>query len=214
MTIALAPTDLLTTGVAPPHGVVAAVARPRGTPRLVVLVLALAGLALTCWLSVSVLSDPDFVVGSTTPVVDGLTIFAVFFVAALMIERLLEPFTSWLVPADDAKAAAASDRDAATTALVSGGSSATVNTAVEKAAQSAANLAEKKWQRSVTMWAIASAVGMWVASSMHLYFLSTVGIASAARWQEVLATGLIIGAGTKPLHDLTELIAAKKDAAA
>ncbi len=46
---------------------------------------------------------------------------------------------------------------------------------------------------------------------LKLYFLTQVGIASPPRTFEILATGLIIGAGTKPLHDLAALIEKKKE---
>ena len=42
--------------------------------------------------------------------------------------------------------------------------------------------------------------------ALHLYFLRTVGIQQNNRFLEILATGLIIGGGTKPLHDLVTMI--------
>jgi hypothetical protein len=54
---------------------------------------------------------------------------------------------------------------------------------------------------------------MFASAMLNLYFLTLVGIGPSPRWAEVLATGLIIGSGTKPLHDLVAAISAKKDAA-
>jgi hypothetical protein len=84
------------------------------------------------------------------------------------------------------------------------------DTEITEAAQKDANLAERRWHRMIAYWAIASIVGMTISASFKLYLLSTVGIANPLRWQEILATGLVIGAGTKPLHDLTGIISAKK----
>jgi len=49
---------------------------------------------------------------------------------------------------------------------------------------------------------------------MNLYFMNTVGLTVGQRWEEILATGLIVGAGTKPLHDLVNLISSKSAGAA
>jgi hypothetical protein len=50
---------------------------------------------------------------------------------------------------------------------------------------------------------------MLVAAAMKLYLLNTVGITAGTPWEEILATGLIIGAGTKPLHDLVQMMSTK-----
>jgi hypothetical protein len=65
----------------------------------------------------------------------------------------------------------------------------------------------------VIFWAVATVIAMLGSASLHLYFLQAVGISSASRWLEVLATGLIVGAGTKPLHDLTTALTARKEQA-
>jgi hypothetical protein len=154
--------------------------------------------------------------------VAGLTIFAVFFVAAQAIERLLEPIASLLDPkAADALAAASGEATeaaaAATAKLHSGdgkGAAAAITAAQDKldeAADKKAKAATSKANRKVVFWAVASAVAVLAASGMRLYFLRTVGIATPNRALEVLATGLIVGSGTQPLHDLVSLISAKAD---
>jgi hypothetical protein len=107
--------------------------------------------------------------------VEGLTIFAVFFVAAAGIERFLEPVAS-------------------------------IITAV--AGTSVSDLTK------TLFWGFATCIGIVASASLELYLLRQVGIASPPRELDVLATGLIIGAGTKPLHDLTKLIEKKKETAA
>jgi len=203
-----------------PTTVVALTKSPEKGSRWPFVVLAFAALAAVCWALTSFVDDSGFSPGSGNSPVDGMTIFAVFFVSATAIERLLEPVSIWLVPKDDAKKEADESKGKAKVAVAQAQGKAsdsaqaiTAKDSIGDAAQKKANLAEKEWQRSVVMWTIASIVGMAVAASFKLYFLGTVGIAYASRWQEILATGLIIGAGTKHLHDLTELLGAKKEAA-
>ncbi len=222
--------------------------------------------------------------------VEGLTIFAVFFVAALTIERLLEPLSNAILhkaekqqQVDEAKTDAgqailklANDRKdyrrlvalgddfkagridtdqlhreladltayddqqvlkTAREAISQGGqkSSAATDTAinaalqralytaeeptaddatakVKRAAERAEELSVRELLRTTTFWVIATCLGMVVAAVMKLYFLNTVGITAGAAWEEILATGLIIGAGTKPLHDLVQMMSAKSGA--
>jgi hypothetical protein len=80
-----------------------------------------------------------------------------------------------------------------------------------KAAAAVAAYEDRDYIRTVIFWAVATIVAMLGSASLHLYFLHAVGISSASRWLEVLATGLIIGAGTKPLHDLTTALSARKE---
>jgi hypothetical protein len=72
--------------------------------------------------------------------------------------------------------------------------------------------------RAVLMWAAASVLAMLVCASLGIFLLRSVGTASPARTTEaspapapakdpnrvldLLVTGLVVGAGTKPLHDL------------
>ena len=220
---------------------------------------------------------------------DGLTIFAVFFVAALTIERLLEPLSNAMLPkadkkrqADDAEAEAGQEMlqlgaarndyrrlvaiceacqageidaeqarqelsglgaygdsqvlEAAAKALdkanIDGPSAfaaakaelkrvvhsaveppaAEANKKIQTAAESAEELSVRELLRTTIFWVIATCLGMVIAALMKLYFLNTVGITAGSAWEEILATGLIIGAGTKPLHDLVQMISAKSAA--
>ncbi|QII09244.1 hypothetical protein BH93_27100 (plasmid) [Rhodococcoides fascians A25f] len=228
---------------------------------------ALVAVAAACWATTEWFAKEDIgtLLGTAAgKPVEGLTIFAVFFVAALGIERLLEPISRAIVaPAKEAKqvqakaaartwqhaidgvaitqerwamavravdhatVTAANDptNNALETAAANAVSKANdaakkVNTATEMAntkADPAAEAAAKEKTASfggaVLFWTLATIISMFAAAKLNLYFLHTVGISSGAVWVEVLATGLIIGAGTKPLHDVVELISKKKDAA-
>jgi hypothetical protein len=180
-------------------------------------------IALVSFLVLTFVDDPGFTARARPPApVEGLTIFAVFFVGALAVERLLEPIAGILLPKAEKsaeveeKASTAAGKIAHAANAPSAGldSVATndANEAVRAAAKAKSELTDLVWARTVVYWALASGVGIFVSAAMKLYLLRTVGIGDADRWLEVLATGLIIGAGTKPLHDLTKLITAQKEA--
>jgi NADPH:quinone reductase-like Zn-dependent oxidoreductase len=164
--------------------------------------------------------------------VEGLTIFAVFFVAASAIERLIEPLTLFYgqdKKADlDAKAAKAKETveaayvaqaaylsadDAGKTVAKSKFDEAksVAQNALVQAATAKAGANKITGNRAVVVWGAASAIGILGASMLKLYLLKQVGIASPPRPMELLATGLIIGAGTKPMHDLVKLIEKRKE---
>jgi hypothetical protein len=237
--------------------------RRYGTAAVAILLVAVVCSVATRWVP-----HPAVEIGSVRPV-DGLTIFAAFFVTALAIERLVEPLSNALLPkaqltknaheamkqarsttveyldraaeqsgADErnsdlkvevppreaATQAAAgvtkraqrddgNDRPPVTTASTAPSKSeadpAEANAAIQDAAAAVEALNVRQLQRATVFWAIATCLGMLVAAAMNLYFMNTVGITIGQRWEEILATGLIIGGGTKPLHDLVKLISSK-----
>lgn len=181
-------------------------------------------------IAVLVFKDGNYKTATPRPIPEGLTIFAIFFVAAQGIERLLEPIASLFTSAeDDLKAAEKQVEDAKKAAGAEqiqnlrnmlGGQPTTEDAKkvelqheLDGAATKVAALRRSKNDRKVVFWALASSVAIVASASMQLYLLRTVGISSAPRYHEVLATGLIVGAGTKPLHDLVTLISAKADSA-
>jgi hypothetical protein len=180
---------------------------------------AIAAVVGTSALAVRLWRDPGFSAGRHPGgPVEGLTIFAVFFVAASALERLLEPLASLV--GNRPRQEASAQRDAAQKKVDLAGAvagdlhlRAEAETAVQQAAAAQAASEVATANRKVLFWALASILGIAAAASMKLYLLTTTGIAAPSRWMEVLATGLIVGAGTKPLHDLVELISAKKDLA-
>jgi hypothetical protein len=193
-------------------------------PRLVTVLASLVAIGLITWAGNGLLDDPDYGKVVTRTVPNGLTIFAVFFVMAQGIERLLEPVSMWLAPSgkpelkeqeekvEKAKTEAA---DAQHESLVTGDTTAltqkkeALQNQLDAAASKADTVEQWRLDRKVIFWAVASGVAVVVSAAMNVYLLRTVGISSAPRWMEILATGLIIGAGTKPLHDLVTLISAK-----
>lgn len=146
--------------------------------------------------------DPDLT--ASVEVAEGLGLFALFYIYAQTIERLLEPLSKFVLPT--AKEALLLDqlvRDAKNHP----DSVPKANAAAE--AQAALN--RKRANRTSVFWAIATGLGFLAAAGMKAYFLKAVGVQDPQPWQEILVTGAVIGAGTKPLHDLITRIEKKKE---
>lgn len=205
------------------------------TPNPLAILLAFAIVGVAWWVGTNVIHDPDFAPDAVVRApVQGLTIFAVFFVAASAIERLIEPLTLFYgqdkkadLEAKSAAAAAAVDAAYGAQAAYLGSDDAgkaaakskfdaakdEAKTALDAAAEAKGGSDKITGNRAVVVWAGASAIGILAASMLKLYLLKQVGIASPPRPMELVATGLIIGAGTKPMHDLVKLIEKRKEKA-
>jgi hypothetical protein len=144
------------------------------------------GISLLLTLGVAVLLPAEgwdtrtFVVPSGISTQFGL--LAGFYVAAQVIERLMELITHLLPtwkppPSPDTK-------------LPETG---VVGAAYTKADRAACSLG------------VASLLGVAASASFGLYFVSKFGI-HTKRWVDIFVTGVVIGAGTKPLHDFISLI--------
>ena len=71
------------------------------------------------------------------------------------------------------------------------------------------------WQRvvdrirrntTVITWAIASFIGMAVCGALGILFLRAIGFEGTPAAVDVVISGLAVGSGTKPLHDLISSI--------
>jgi len=138
---------------------------------------------------------------------EGITVLVLLYVLAQVIERALEPAVRLTVPDDAVK-----DRDTKVAAAV--------NDPQDPAkAQDAANAQQKVDRQranvSVGVWAAASILGMLLSSISGAYLLKALGVQGLddKPWIDVVVTGLAIGAGTKPVHDLITRIDAAKNAA-
>jgi len=68
-----------------------------------------------------------------------------------------------------------------------------------------AKVAQAKADRAKETLAVASVAGVVVSNAFGLYFLSKLGI-HASHTVDSIATGLVVAAGTKPLHDFISLL--------
>jgi hypothetical protein len=114
---------------------------------------------------------------------EGISIFAVLFIMAQAIERLLEPFTH-ILPGQDKP------------------------TEGDNCEAISADLRRK---RSNIIWAMASLLGMLSSAYLGVFLLHAIGVASAPPLLDIAVTGMAIGAGTKPLHDLISKIEKSKN---
>jgi hypothetical protein len=119
-----------------------------------------------------------------TPAKEGVAdfaLFAGFYVAAQVIERLLELVSPLLPfwppdPKDEA----------------------------------AVQAAHTKADRATLAIGVSTLAGVVASCGFGLYFLAAVGMTSVSHSIDAIVTGLTIGAGTKPLHDLITGIQSKK----
>ncbi len=136
----------------------------------------------------------------------GVSVFALLYALAQGIERLLEPIASWVGSTEPEVQA----RDqAVATALQAVGQDQT--TALTSAANAQAALNGKRANRSVGLWAAATVLAMFASAATGMYLLAIVGAQEVPRVVELAVTGLAVGGGTKPLHDLIKSVEQKKE---
>lgn len=175
---------------------------------------AIGAVALAALVAILFIKDPGFSTRGEPRPVDGITIFAVFFVAAQAIERLLEPIASWIDPKmnDEVEKAKAEAENSLAEHLAEPMSDA-VKSKMNDAAHIKVRAIKSRANRKIVFWAAATAIAIFAAAGLRLYFLQTIGVARTPRALDIIATGLIVGAGTKPLHDLVTMISAKSEQA-
>ena len=119
---------------------------------------------------------------------DGISIFALLFIMAQALERFMEPFTEF-VPTPEKPNAEAVKNDPAKKEEVK---------AIEQ-------------QRTIFIWGITSFLAMLASAVLGVYLLRTIGATEAPLWADITVTGLAVGAGTKPLHDLIKRLEKAKE---
>jgi hypothetical protein len=132
----------------------------------------------------------------------GFTMFAPLYVLAQGIERLVEPFSNHFGAAGTGKATkddAKKDRDEAFARLAE---AVDPDRATKQAAASAQSLVDRIRRNSaVFAWGLASFLGMIASGCFGIFLLQAAGFDVPAFW-DIALTGLAVGSGTKPLHDL------------
>lgn len=186
------------------------------TVRVVAPIIALALVAIAGWLIPNVLIKHGASYATAAAAVTGISVFAGIYAGAQAIERLLEPLSHWLLPtetSDDEYGKAVTAADKAVTAWLAEPTDATkqaIETAMNQMATKKNAIDELQDDRAVIFWAIASVVGILAAAQFNLFLLKLIGISTTYSW-DVFATGLILGAGTKPLHELIGKLSSSSD---
>lgn len=130
--------------------------------------------------------------------------------AAAALERLLEPLSQVLMPSTEAKQKAAESTTAAQQAAADSAVKApAVQPKVEQAASDHAEVEALRTNRAILFWAIASICGVGISGSFGLFLLQSIATGHVNSFLDLAVTGLTIGAGTKPAHDLITSLQAK-----
>jgi hypothetical protein len=205
-------------GPAGPASTPAAAADATGTsPRGAVVWVSLAVIAVAL-VGCGVLNWQVNPVPFTVPA--GVGVFAVFYAVTQGLERLLEPISALVYKTNDA----VTDRNRTLAQALSTSPADNRQTAIQKAAAAQAKLDQQRADRAVIFWAVATVLAMAVSAALGLYLLHAVGLPEGSwkggpfsaqglrRWVDLLVTGLAVGGGTKPLHDLISNLQASKEA--
>ena len=125
--------------------------------------------------------------------------FTGLFILALAIERAIAPFSRKLGP-DTSKR-----KEARSRALASAQADNATEIAVEY------HLAVEMCRRltAVVTWGVATGLAFLLCAQLNITLMQAVranGSGAPPFWADLLVTGLVVGAGTKPLHDLVSNI--------
>jgi hypothetical protein len=204
---------ILSAGAAEPAAAVPAAAEPPAAPPRGALLISY-GVAVGGFVAGNALSlilKP----GAFTPL-DGFSALALFYIAAQAIERAIEPFTGLVKVAPEAGQPAASKTEAESHRAVS---LAAAYAAAPEETQGFVNTAAR-WQRVIDeiranttlyAWGFATALGALASGMLGLYLMKAVGAGAVPNWLDIIATGLIVGGGSKALHDVIKSIEKSKE---
>jgi hypothetical protein len=130
--------------------------------------------------------------------------------AAAALERFLEPLSEYLLPDNGVKAAAADSKsDAQKAAADPSVGTATVQSKVSDAATNQATADRRRTERAILFWMIATFFGLFISGTFGFFLLQSLSTTPVNSFLDLIVTGLAIGAGTKPLHDLITSVQAK-----
>jgi hypothetical protein len=121
------------------------------------------------------------------------------FILALAIERALEPFSRKLGPDTTSR------KGMQVRALASAPPDDAAGTAVEY--QLAVDMCRRL--TAVVTWGVATGLAFLLCAQLNITLMQAVrasGSGAPPFWADLLVTGLVVGAGTKPLHDLVASI--------
>jgi hypothetical protein len=126
-----------------------------------------------------------------------ISAYAAIVVFAGAVERLLEPFSN-MMPGTRARA----QYESAVAALANGHPA----TSLKDVATAKSKLDRALANRTVLMWGLATGVAAAVSAAGGFYLLHMIAaqdwVSHIPTWVDALVTGLVVGTGTKPLHDL------------
>ncbi|MGI5145389.1 hypothetical protein ACQEVC_03140 [Plantactinospora sp. CA-294935] len=134
---------------------------------------------------------------------DTVAVFGVLIVFAAAVERILEPFSRWL---PGRRVEAAAQRAEADLANLSREATPAEQTAVAALREQADR---GRGNRTVVAWGIAVAVATLASTAGGFYLLHAIAgpeWKGLPVWVDGIVTGIMVGSGTKPMHDLISRI--------
>ena len=135
--------------------------------------------------------DPKGLIGPAA----GISVFAPLYIFAQGIERLIEPFSKFFGASNGTTKTQAEDaRNLAFTTM-------TTPAEIQSAAAAQALVNQIRRNATVFAWGVASFLGMVAAGSFGIFLVAACGFDIPEFW-DIALTGLAVGSGTKPLHDL------------
>ncbi len=131
---------------------------------------------------------------------EGFAPFAAIYIVAQAIERLIQPFTTFTVGAEGKEVKKRNLLTAVET---------------EKKKEEQQGIEAIHSDRSMAYWAAATVLALLVCGALGLGLIHSVAHLTGGKgWTEdldVVITGIAVGSGTKPLHDLISLIKSGKE---
>lgn len=130
--------------------------------------------------------------GEQPTIAAGFNTFALLFVMALAIERLIQPFSPVLGP--DTAVAKANLASAQATAAPP-----------DQIATAQQQVHDARGKTAIVTWGVATGLASILSACLNVTLLHAITSQSGTHppyWIDLLVTGLVVGAGTKPLNDL------------
>jgi len=155
----------------------------------------------------------------------GIGIFALFYIIAQVIERVQEPFVPYLGWAKNPgeketegknaefknQLRAKAERDKAVVAELSLPENGSGQSTLEKdVANSERCVDQIRANLTILIFGTSALLAMIICGYLKADLLRTVGESGIPAWVGIAITGLVVGAGTKPLHDLISNISASR----
>jgi hypothetical protein len=148
---------------------------------------------------------------------EGVGIFALFYIIAQGIERIQEPFTPF-VTAKETGGNGRKTQRRAKAELESSVASAEAATTLDEAATAAKTVANNKRtvdqvraNLTALLFGSSALLAMLLSGYLKAGLLRTIGVSGVPVWIDVVVTGIVVGAGTKPLHDLISNLTESKE---
>jgi hypothetical protein len=137
-----------------------------------------------------------------------MSAFGALFVFSAAVERVLEPFSQWL-PGHRTKA----DYERAIAAM----SNRHPAVSLADVAAAKAKMERARANRTVVVWGLATGLATLISAWGGFYLLHMLSASPdwdlVPRWVDALVTGLVVGSGTKPLHDVLSKVQKSKESA-